>query len=98
MTTRNVEYSTKDDNEDLNELMTIMHSQHKVFEDCAFTSVSTKTFNNCQFINCTFGDVGASTFSNCVFDAPKFYESFHGIFYNCNISNYYGHFNERRPL
>ena len=97
MTTRNIEYLTKDDDEDLTELLNVLHNSHKIFEDCSFIKVSSKIFNNCQFINCTFDDVSASTFNNCSFESPKFYEKFHGAFYKCNISNYFGHFNERRP-
>lgn len=94
MIIRDTIYVTRDDDEDLTETLHIMKNVHNIFENCAFERVSTKTFNDCQFINCSFEDVGSSVFSNCQFDMPKFYEGFRGSFYNCSISTYTGKIGE----
>lgn len=96
MTTRDMTYATKDDDEELHDMLSVLVDQHKVFENCEFLRVKTKTFNNCKFINCSFEDVAESIFSNCIFENCKFYEGFKGSLYNCNIIEMYGKLIERR--
>ena len=98
MTTRDMVYASRDDDEELHDMLSVLVDQHKVFENCEFKKVKTKTFNNCKFIGCSFEDVAESTFNNCVFETCKFYEIFKGTMYNCNIIGVYGKLIERRAL
>ena len=82
--------STRDEDEELTQLITNLYDTHKVFVNCSFKRLKTKTFNNCEFESCAFYNVGQSTFSNCTFKNCKFYEGFEGKFANSNILNLYG--------
>lgn len=90
MTVRDVEYTTRTDDEDLTETLTIMHNQHMIFEGCSFSLCREKQFVNCHFINCIFEGVAGSHFTKCTFDSPKFYFGFNGVFIDCSINRYSG--------
>lgn len=92
---RDVDYNTRDDDEELRDYLDVMKNVHNIFENCNFENISAKNFHDIHFINCTFSDVGSSTFTNCKFDSPKFYDGFRGTFCNCDMSKYSGKIGER---
>lgn len=93
MTIRDVEYVTREDDSDLNEMLEIMHNQ-MIFEGCSFSLCRKKEFRNCYFINCEFENVANSHFTNCTFDTPKFYYGFNGTFTDCSLNKYSGKIGE----
>lgn len=91
MTQRDIEFTTRDDDMELNEILNVMHNSQIVFENCRFSLCTNKQFRNCNFVNCIFEHVTKDTyFTNCTFDAPTFYAGFYGKIDNCNITRYSG--------
>lgn len=89
MTVSDYDYR-RDDNEELTELLSNLHSVRKEFVNCSFKGIKENNFNNCNFTCCTFDDVSTSSFSNCTFDHCKFYMRFEGKMSNCKILNHNG--------
>ena len=93
MTIRNVDYVTREDDDDLTEMLNIMGKQ-MIFEGCTFSLCKKKEFSNSYFINCEFENVANSHFTKCTFDSPKFYYGFNGELIDCYINQYSGKIGE----
>lgn len=90
MTQKDINFTTRDDDRELNEYLEITHNK-MIFENCTFSLCTNKQFSGCIFTNCIFEHVTKEThFTQCSFEAPTFYSGFHGQLENCVITKYTG--------